>query len=342
MYRIVLSLFIILFSGCSVKHFFITEQLLNQVTVVKYAPYMKHHRVYFTRKNLHIFPNGKKYIYFYNNKKNILGILLHRKDKYLFYILSKPNRDAILLNTNSKINYPFIIKHLRRQNFRQIKSPKDKGYLVSVSLQRYKEVKTLLVNIKDYSKLQQLYRTSLKTYNAEKIQHIKAKLPKQLISYDYNYYKNKVKTKKEKKQFEIIAQKLRFKTKSFVKKEVHKHKTTTIKKELPKQKKITIKKELPKQEKRTVKKELPKQEKIIKERSYTFYLEKNTLDQLSSCVSKNSENNTLSCIKYKKLQEEKLLREGTLEELISAYKVNKNIKYKKRIMSLMKAKQKNQ
>ncbi len=41
------------------------------------------------------------------------------------------------------------------------------------------------------------------------------------------------------------------------------------------------------------------------------------------------------------LTEEKLFNQGSLEELIAAYKVNKNPKYKKRIMKLMKETQKN-
>jgi DNA-binding SARP family transcriptional activator len=39
---------------------------------------------------------------------------------------------------------------------------------------------------------------------------------------------------------------------------------------------------------------------------------------------------------YSKLQEEKLLREGTLEELIAAYKKNNNPKYKAKILARMK------
>jgi len=41
------------------------------------------------------------------------------------------------------------------------------------------------------------------------------------------------------------------------------------------------------------------------------------------------------------LKEERLLREGSLEELITAYKTNKDPRYKKRILILMKEVQEN-
>ena len=72
------------------------------------------------------------------------------------------------------------------------------------------------------------------------------------------------------------------------------------------------------------------------------------LDELSTYISQRATRNSLSYRQYTMLkgrktflQEEKLFNEGSLEDLINAYKVNKNPKYKKRIMSLMKEQQEN-
>jgi len=359
-------LFIILLNGCSVHNLFVKEQQfdLDTVTVVKYSPFVKEHRAYLPRRDLYLFPNGKKYHYVYHNKKNILGLLLHRRNKFIFYNLSQPKQKPVVLNSSKKTTYTSILKLLSRQGFKTIKSPESKGFLTSVSLKRYKNVKTLLVEVKDYSKLQKLYQSALKTYNASKIQHINTKLPKKLINYDYQHYKKYASTKKEKNQLHIIAKKLGYQTKSFVKKPL---------KSSAKKVKIEKKKNTVKEEKKVLKKHAPsKKEKLhkphimlkkepLKEKnttqqsispstkSYFFYMRQASLEKLSSYLSKPSTAQTLSYLQYNNLikrkislREEKILREGSLEELIEAYKKNKNIKYKERIMLLMKNKQTNQ
>ncbi|RUM68808.1 MAG: hypothetical protein DSZ08_07600 [Sulfurovum sp.] len=371
LYRL-LVLFIILLNGCSVHNFFVKEQQfdLDTVTVVKYSPYVKEHRAYLPRRDLYLFPNGEKYHYVYHNQKNILGLLLHRRNKFIFYNLSQPKQKPVVLNSNKKTDYTSILKLLSHQGFKTMQSPENKGFLTSVSLKRYKNVKTLLVEVKDYSKLQKLYQTALKTYNASKIQHINTKLPKKLINYDYQYYKKYASTKKEKNQLHIIAKKLGYQTKSFVKKplkssvtkeKIVKKKNTTkhikkiLKKHTPNKKEkshkshVSLKKEVSKERNITQNISPSTQKKVPNEKSYFFYMRQASLEELSSYLSKPSTAQTLSYIQYNtltkrkiSLREEKILREGSLEELIEAYKKNKNIKYKERIMLLMKNKQTNQ
>ena len=79
---------------------------------------------------------------------------------------------------------------------------------------------------------------------------------------------------------------------------------------------------------------------------YSYYLNHASLSELSAYISNKATKNSLSYTQYNMLsrrkvllQEERLFKHGSLEELIAAYKVNKNPKYKQRIMSLMKAKQ---
>jgi len=371
LYRL-LVLFIILLNGCSVHNFFVKEQQfdLDTVTVVKYSPYVKEHRAYLPRRDLYLFPNGKKYRYVYHNKKNILGLLLHRRNKFIFYNLSQPKQKPIVLNSSKKTTYSSIRKLLSRQGFKTIKSPESKGFLTSVSLKRYKNVKTLLIEVKDYSKLQKLYQTALKTYNASKIQHINTKLPKKLINYDYQHYKKYATTKKEKNQLHIIAKKLGYQTRSFVKKPLKSSATkekivkkkniakeekkilkkyAPSKKEKPHKPRILLKKESLKEKNTTQSISSSAQNKVPNEKSYFFYMRQASLEKLSSYLSKPSTAQTLSYLQYNNLikrkislREEKILREGSLEELIEAYKKNKNIKYKERIMLLMKNKQTNQ
>ena len=79
---------------------------------------------------------------------------------------------------------------------------------------------------------------------------------------------------------------------------------------------------------------------------YGYYLKHARLSELSHYINNKKTKNTLSYNQYyrlnrrkSKLEEKRLVKYGSLEELIAAYKVNKKEKYKRRIMSLMKAKQ---
>ncbi len=293
---VVLFLFFLLLSGCSLKNLFVAGEI-NKVTVVQHAPYMKHYRAYFARTELQIVKDDKKYLYLYNAKKNDLGILLHRKNQYILYSLSKPEQQALAIHASPKTTYKHVLKSFKRKGFELITSVDTVGYLVSVAPRRYKGVKTLLVEIQDYSHLQDLYKQAIKTYNADKIKNIKTKLPKQLVYDYYTRYEKRAKTPSQLAQLHIIAQKLQIKT---------------------------------------------------QEETYTYYLHDAPLDELSTYISQRATRNSLSYRQYTMLkgrktflQEEKLFNEGSLEDLINAYKVNKNPKYKKRIMSLMKEQQEN-
>ena len=293
---IILFVFFLLLNGCSLNKLFVTGEL-NKVTVVQYSSYMKHYRAYFTRTELQIIKDDQKYLYLYNAKEKNLGILLHRKNQYILYSLSKPEQQALALKANPKTTYRHVLKSFKRKGFNPIASVDAVGYIVSVAPRRYKGVKTLLVESQDYSHLQNLYKQAIKTYNADKIKNIKTKLPKHLVYDDYKRYEKRAKTPSQLAQLQIIAQKLQIKT----------------------------------------------QEEI-----YTYYLHNAPLDELSTYISQRATRNSLSYRQYTMLkgrktflEEEKLFNEGSLEDLINAYKVNKNPKYKKRIMSLMKEQQEN-
>lgn len=297
MRTVVLFLFFLLLSGCSLNRLYVPGEI-NKVTVVEYAPYMKHYRAYFTRTELKPIKEDQRYLYFYHEKEKSVGLLLHRPNQYILYNLTKPDQPALALHADPKTNYTHLLKSFKRKGFTPVDSLYSVGVIVSVAPRRYKGVKTLLVDIQDYSRLQDLYKQAIRTYNANGVKNIQTKLPKQLIYEYYRRYEKRARTRRQLAQLQIIAQKLQIKT----------------------------------------------QEEI-----YTYYLYDADLDTLSAYLSQKETRGSLSTRQYRhlkrrktRLQEEKLFNEGSLEDLITAYKKNKDPKYKERILVLIKEKQENQ
>ncbi len=337
MSKIILFLLLILLNGCSFNSFFLKGEI-DKVTVVKYTAYMKHHRAYFSRDQLKVIKNAKKYLYLHNEKNNDLIVLLHRNNYYILYNLSQPKRKAFSLKANSDTS---ALKKFKRMGYKTISSPASKGFIVSVSHRRYKDVKTLLIEVKEYTDLQKLYENSIKTYDASKIKNIKTKLPKSLIIDYYIRHKKQATTHKQLTQLQIIAKKLQIKGPSLPSQNIN-----TTKKEQKEVKEDPDKKEYAWYEFEE-KGENKISSQVPYEKPYSYYLEDASINELSTYISKDTTKNSLSSSQYSALkqrkvvlQEEKLLREGSLEELITAYKVNKSPKYKERIMLLMKEEQK--
>lgn len=301
MHKVVLFLFFLLLNGCALSKLNVTDEV-DKVTVVRYKPYMKHYRAYFTRTDLKVIKDDKKYLYLYNEKENELGILLHRENQYILYNFSNPEHPALALNVSPKTKFTYALKRFKRKGFNTITSLAEMGYKASVLPRRYKGVKTLLVEVQEYSRLQDLYRQAIQTYNADKIKNIRTTLPKPMIYNYYTHYENLATTQVQMEQLQIIAKKLNLKT-------------TALQKQVP----------------------------------YDYYLKDASFEELSSYLSQRTTRNSHSYQQYKMLKrrkkvlkEEKLFNEGSLEDLITAYKINKNQKYKERIMTLMKEAQEDQ
>jgi len=334
MQKILLLLFFLLLNGCSLNNLFIGGKI-DKITVVKYTPYVKHHRAYFSRAQLKTIKGSKKYLYLYNSKTNDIAILLHRKHQYVLYNMSKPNKHPYTINATSKTKYWQVLKRFKRKGFKIIKSLASVGYTASVSRKRYKGIKTLLVDTQEYSRLQTLYKKAIRTYNAKKIQNIKTRLPKSLIASYYTRYKKRAKTRAQLLQLSTIAKKLKLQVPKIQEKQVEKQKIQIIRKENIQIEEPAIKP--------IVKKISPP---MPSNKPYAYYLKHATLNELSTYISNKTTKNSLSYTQYNMLNRRKvvlegkrLFKHGSVEELISAYKVNKNPKYKQRIMSLMKAKQ---
>ncbi len=348
MRKLILILFFFLLNGCALNNLFVGGEI-DKVTIVKHTPYMKFHRAYFSRDQLQTIRDNKKYLFLYNAKNNDVGVLLHKKNQFVLYNMSNPNQKPMTINANKKTQYLYALKSFKQKGFKTIKSLASVGYTVSISQKRYKGIKTLLIKTKEYSRLLKLYKKAIRTYNANNIRRIKTRLPKSLILDYYKQYEKRANTRAQRLQLKIIANKLHIKPPYII--EIKSKKNTAKKQSTIK----TI------DSSTTTKNKNPT---IIKEKSlvapikiepstlpssdkpYAYYLHQASLEELSAYIANSATKNSLSSDQYDTLrhrksllQEEKLFNEGSLEELIAAYKINKNPKYKKRIMSLMKMKQ---
>lgn len=316
-----LFLFFLLLNACSLNNPSLSGEI-DKVTVVKYTPHMKQHRAYFTRSELQIIKDNKKYLYLYHAKKNDLGILLHRKNQYILYNLSDPEQPALAMTENQKTTLSYVLKRFKGKGYNTITSLGSIGVISSVSFKRYKGIKTLLVETQEYFHLQALYKSAIKNYNADKIKDIKTTLPKPLIVDYYKHYEKRATTQIQLSQLHIIAQKLQIKNKSI---------TSKAQKE-------EITQDEPVQEESFISPPVGK--------PYSYYLEEASLNEIHTYIAQSATKNTLTNRRYTMLKrretvlkEEQLFNQGSLEELIAAYKLNKDPKYKKRIMTLMKDKQ---
>jgi hypothetical protein len=275
---------------------------IDKVHVVKRTPYLKHYRAYFQRTSLRPIRHGKKYLYFYNQRTKDLAILLHPKNRYILYSFSHPDL-TIKIRADRKHGYYHMIKRLKQKGYRPT-SPKSVGYTTHVSLRRYKKVKTYLVEVKDYQRLQNLYKKAIKNYDASIVEKIRTKLPKTLIDTYYKTYSTHPHTAREQEALERIAAKLELKGTETA--------ATT-------------------------------QQPQNHEALYTHYLHEASYYELNNYLSTAEAKATFSQAEYTALKrrhsylkEQKLLHEGSLEELITAYKKDNNPHYKSKIMQRIK------
>ena len=323
---LLVSLFLLL-NGCSLDSLTASGEV-DKVQVVKKNASVSHYRAYFIRTQLKPIRNNQKYLYFYNKKKKDLAILLHKNDYYILYSLFHPEASKITIRAHKKTRYSAIEKVLEKQGYHP-SSPQDAGATSLVALRLYKEIKTLLVEVKDYSALQVKYQKAIKTYNAASIQHIKTKLPHSLIAGYYDRYYKQAKSDEARVQLKIIAKKLQLESPE----EMQSNEEV----------KAALAQEIPEEPKEQKEPEDPK----VSTLSFTYYAKKASYDELDSYLIQSTTKESLSFNQFTQLKqrhatlkEEKLLHEGSLEELISAYKVTKKPSYKKRILELMKEVQK--
>ncbi len=358
--KIALLILLFFLNSCSFNNPFLSEEV-DTVTVVKYTPYMKHHRAYFARNNLKIIVGKQKYRFLYHSKKHELGVLLHRKNQWLLYNFTKPDTPTIVIRDKTHKRYKDVLKALRKKGYAP-RSLKALGHVPKIALRRYKGVKTILIEVKDYRRLKKLYEKAIRTYQSREIRSIKTPLPKALIVDYYEKYRKRARTARQFAQLQIIADKLGFNA------HIPKKKAGTKKRQITPSASDTEKVETT----QPAIEETPAEEEVVEEKApaeenikaappkevyttpkkttkgYAYYRYHASYNELRRYLAKPGTASSLSYKQYrslqqhaKKLKEERLLSEGSLEELIAAYKVNKNPKYKQRILTLMKDKQLN-
>ena len=338
-----LVLLILLFwlNGCAINRLFLSDEI-DKVNVVKYTPYVKQHRAYFTRTNLKPIIKHRKYLFLYNPKKQDLALLLHRDRHYLLYSFSKPESRVLKFKSKGKVSPRNLFKSFKKAGYR-IANLTKLGFDAKVGLRRYKGVKTLMIEVKDYRKLKKRYESAIRHYQSEKVTHIRTPLPKKFINSYLIYYYKRTKTPLQKQALQNIAKKLHINLPN-KKRSVRKKSTTP--KPLPHSNAV-IAKHSPE-----IETDNPNDTETIsyieparKTKPYPYYLYQASLYELSNYLDDPQSRRDLSYGRYRtlkhrlaKLKEEQLLQEGSLETLIAAYKKNKNPKFKQRILELLKKK----
>jgi len=297
---------VLLFGGCSLD----TLSALNEVDkvqLVKQTSSMKLYRAYFVRTHLKPIRRGQKYLFFYNAKKEDLAILLYPGRRYKLYSISHPHRVILSINTNRKTRYRHLIRTLEHKGY-HLTSLSKIGYTSRVKLRRYKGFKTLMVEVRDYRRLQGIYRKAIRNYDTKYIKNVKGRLPKRLILPYLRRYEKKANTPEQRVQLRMIASRI-------------KGGTGTTAAPVPH----------------------VKEKENNNDVLYQYYRDKASYSELNDYLSGPEAGYTLTYrqrnvlkTRQSKLKEEKLLENGSLEELIAAYKVNKDPRYKARILALMK------
>ena len=316
MRNIVLAFMLFFLSGCSVNNLLLSEEI-DTIHIVKYQKYFKQHRAYFKRDNLQLVTPNSKYLFLYHAKKHAIGILLERQNTYILYNFTKEGSANITLSPKKKMSYKNVLNKFSHIGYRPANMTKL-GYSAKVAFRQYKGIKTRMVEIKDYRNLKQRYEKAIRTYQSNGIMSIKTHLPKKFIYSYFKYYQAQATTPKQLEQLQHIATKLR----------LH-EKTIVIEEEESDGNIFSL--------------------HIDNAKGYDYYLHRASINELRRYLTKSDTKDSLSDSEYKilktqliSMKEEALFNDGSLEELIEAYKVNKNPNYKERIMTLMKEAQEKQ
>ena len=327
MKKVLLVALFLLLNGCSYESFLALGEV-DKVEVVKKNASISHYRAYFTRTQLKPIKNKQKYLYFYSKKDKDLGILLYKNNTYTLYPIYHPAKSTLRFHTQRYAHYRDVKKALRKKGYR-LTSLQAIGATSKVALRKYKGIKTLLVEIKDYRKLQRRYKKAIRSYDASSVLKTRTALPHTLIAHYFNTYQKSASSKRQKKQLKIIANKLHLSTPDIKEKEketVHKVQEA-LALEVPEENKKPV----------DIKPSVP----------FDYYAHEASYHELDTYLSKDGIKDSLSFTQYTtltqkhtQLKEQELLKDGSLEALIEAYKTNKKPQYKQRILELMKEAQK--
>jgi len=202
--RLLLLSVLFIFTGCSINQLFLSDEI-DRVNIVKYTSHTKEHRAYLTREGLLPVKQHKKYLFLYHPKRHHLYMLLRKKHYHLLYNLTVPGREPRKMMQRSTGK---LLRSLKRSGYRHPKELEDLGFVVRTGLRRYKGVKTIMVDIKDYRPLKKQYERAIRDYDASKLSGIHTPLPKKMILPYFTHYYNHARTQKQKEELRKIARKL--------------------------------------------------------------------------------------------------------------------------------------
>ncbi len=301
--KIVLIIFLLWLQGCSISQFMLMDEI-DKVHVLKHTAYLKYNRAYFDRTDLKTVFKNKKYLFAYNKRTKDLGLLLHRGHTYTFYHFFQPDRPPVKFKSSTKK----ILSALQKRGY-TIQNLLQAGYIVQSGLRRYKGVKTLMIEVKDYSKLKKRYEDAIKNYQSASVITIRTTLPAKLIASYFRHYYRRAVTEDQKAQLQRIAKKLKIETYG-----------------------------------QNIQNANSVQQNC---KPYYYYLYTASSAEIGRYLGTLHSRENLTPAQYTllqyrliSLQEKKLLQEGSLSELISAYKKNQDPQFKKRIMELLKEQKK--
>ncbi len=328
-----LPVLLFLLNGCALNRLFLFNEI-DKVNVVRYTSYVKHYRAYFARTDLKPVIDKRKYLFLYNDKKHDLALLLKRNAYYYLYSFTSPDHPAKKLKSRGKISRKYLLRYFAKMGYR-VADLARLGFSARAGLRRYKSVKTLMIAVKDYRKLKALYESAIRHYDAGRVRYIRTPLPKKFITSYFIYYYKRATTADQKKTLREIADKLRI---------VLPDGNPLAKKETPKQDEESSNTAIDPEEANL--ESINNTDTIATSRPYLYYLHHASLYELSNYLDDPQNRRTLSYAQHHTLkqrlaalQEEQLLRDSSLEKLISAYKKNKKPRFKQRIMELLKEKQ---
>jgi len=310
--RYAIALVVLFFlQGCSLNELFLYQEI-DKITVVKYTPHVKHHRAYFNRTKLLPIDHGKKYLLLYNDKKKDLILILRKKDHYRLYHFFNLSRQPADLPSGRHITTGHLLRLFTKKGYRK-SDLRNKGFIVTTGYRRYKGVKTLLIDIKDYRALKSLYEKAIRTYDATLVRSVHTPLPPAMIKPLLLRYYTLASNERQRDALRHIAKKLHLR--------------------------------LPGMQKSSE----PIHPKENRKKSYEYYLHRAPISELKTYLNNPRNTRQLTdgeyiLLKYRldAMQQEALLESGSIEALIKAYKTNKDPRFKKRILDLMKEKQEEQ
>jgi hypothetical protein len=293
-----------LLNGCALNQLFLSDEI-DRVNIVKYTPYVKEHKAYFTRSRLRPVWKGKKYLFVYSPKKKDLSILLHKENTYLLYSFTRPKSKVRKFTASSERSLWYA---LHKAGYTQAKDLTKLGFVVHTGMRRYKNVKTLMVDVKDYRPLKKRYEEAIRTYDASKVSGIDTHLPKRMIIDYFTHYFKQAQTAEQKEAMYKIAAKLEL----GIQKEANDTTETQI------------------------------------EPLFPYYLHHASIEEIENYLKAPKTRETLSYGEYtllehrlSTLQKKRLLEEGSLETLIAEYKKNQDPEFKKHILARIKQLQEN-